>query len=103
MRTLARFLLTSLVFAAAACNGERDTRPAADSGGELENPPLRIVSLIPSVTETILALGAADRLVARSDFDTDPALAHLQSVGQGLTPSLEELTMLQPDALPRMR
>jgi iron complex transport system substrate-binding protein len=67
------------------------------AGGDLKRPPQRVVSLIPSVTETILALGAADRLVARSDFDTDPALAHLPTVGQGLTPSLEQLTMLQPE------
>ncbi len=94
MRIRSRLLLTCLLVTATACSGERDTRPA---GGELEHPPQRIISLIPSVTETILALGAGDRLVARSDFDTDLALAHLPTVGQGLTPSLEQLTMLQPE------
>jgi iron complex transport system substrate-binding protein len=94
VRIRSRLLLTCLLVTATACSGERDTRPA---GGELEHPPQRIISLIPSVTETILALGAGDRLVARSDFDTDLALAHLPTVGQGLTPSLEQLTMLQPE------
>lgn len=97
MSTRSCLLLTGLALATTACGGERDTRQPALTGGELERPPRRIVSLIPSVTETILALGAADRLVARSDFDTDPALAHLPAVGQGLTPSLEQLTMLQPE------
>lgn len=97
MRVRGRLLLTGLLVAAIACGGERDTRPSALAGRELEQPAQRIVSLIPSVTETILALGAADRLVARSDFDTDPTLAHLPTVGQGLTPSLEQLTMLQPE------
>lgn len=94
MRIRGRLLLTGLLVTATACTGERETRPA---GGEFEHPPQRIISLIPSVTETILALGAGDRLVARSDFDTDLALAHLPTVGQGLTPSLEQLTMLQPE------
>jgi iron complex transport system substrate-binding protein len=90
-------LLAGLAVAATACSGERDTRLSASASGDLQQPAHRIVSLIPSVTETILALGAGDRLIARSDFDTDPALAQLPTVGQGLTPSLEQLTMLQPD------
>ncbi|MGD2216459.1 MAG: cobalamin-binding protein [Gemmatimonadales bacterium] len=97
MRVQNRLLLTGLLVAATACKGERDTQPSTLAGRELEQPAQRIVSLIPSVTETILALGAADRLIARSDFDTDPALAHLPTVGQGLTPSLEQLTMLRPE------
>lgn len=97
MSVLGRLLLTALLFVATGCKGERDTRPPGLAGGDFERPPQRIISLIPSVTETIIALGAADRLVARSDFDTDPALAHLPAVGQGLTPSLEQLTMLQPE------
>ncbi len=97
MRVRSSLILTGLLVSATACGGERDTRPSGLAGRDLERPPQRIVSLIPSVTETILALGGADHLVARSDFDTDPALAHLPSVGQGLTPSLEHLTMLQPE------
>ncbi|UCC71822.1 MAG: cobalamin-binding protein [Gemmatimonadota bacterium] len=97
MRKHVRLLLACLLLAASACSGEREATPGADVGIKLDEPPQRIVSLIPSITETIVALGAADRLVARSDFDTDPALAHLPSVGQGLTPSLEGLTMLEPD------
>ena len=63
----------------------------------LRAPAQRIVSLVPSVTDIILALGAADRLVARTDFDKDPRLAHLPSVGQGLTPSIEWQTAVKPD------
>lgn len=59
--------------------------------------PARVISLIPAVTEMVLAMGAADRLVARTEHDRDPALAELPSVGQGLTPSLEELPVLRPD------
>lgn len=60
-------------------------------------PRRRIVSLLPAATETLVALGAADRLVARTDYDVQPALAHLPSVGGGLDPSLEFLVQLAPD------
>lgn len=89
-----RWLGGALVIASltlTACGG---SDPAEESPGD---PPRRIISLIPSATETLLALGAADRLVARTDYDTQPRLAHLPSVGRGLTPSLEELTVLDPD------
>jgi iron complex transport system substrate-binding protein len=83
-----------LVLTLAACSGGGgDSAPGDRSAAT----PQRIVSLIPSATETIVALGALDRLVARSEFDVDPALAHLPSVGEGLTPSLEQLTALRPD------
>ncbi|MBI4546268.1 MAG: ABC transporter substrate-binding protein [Gemmatimonadetes bacterium] len=63
----------------------------------LERPARRVVCLIPSVTELILALGAGDRLVARTDYDDQPALAALPTVGGGLTPNLESLAALRPE------
>ena len=60
-------------------------------------PLTRIVSLIPAVTETLVAIGGADRLVARTRYDEDPALADLPSVGGGIDPSLEFLAQLDPD------
>ncbi len=59
-------------------------------------PRSRIVSLIPSVTETLVALGASGRLAARTDYDEQPELARLPSVGGGLDPSLEFLVQLDP-------
>lgn len=89
-------ILAAGLTAAAACRGERGgSGESAKSDDTTE--PQRIVSLIPSATETIVALGATNRLVARTSFDVDPALAHLPSVGDGLTPSLELLTTLKPD------
>jgi iron complex transport system substrate-binding protein len=64
---------------------------------ELAGPARRIVSLVPSVTGTIVALGAADRLVARTRYDRDPALAELPSLGGGLDPSIEGIVALAPD------
>ncbi len=94
---LARFAALATLATATACAGERGK--LGEAQGERTSPPERIVSLIPSATETIVALGAADRLVARTSFDVDPVLASLPSVGDGLTPSLELLTTLQPDLI----
>ncbi|MFC1660614.1 ABC transporter substrate-binding protein [Gemmatimonadota bacterium] len=63
----------------------------------MAKPPRRIVSLVPSATQVIQALGAGRYLVGRTDFDTGPELAHLPSVGGGLQPSVETLVALKPD------
>ena len=39
---------------------------------ELGEPARRIVSLIPSITETLFSLGAGDRVVGVSNFCTEP-------------------------------
>jgi iron complex transport system substrate-binding protein len=68
------------------------------SGATLAFPqvPGRIVSLVPAATRTLLALGAGDLLVGRTDYDTLRSVAHLPSVGGGLQPSLEALVALDP-------
>jgi iron complex transport system substrate-binding protein len=64
----------------------------------LAAPPARIVSLVPSVTELIFALGAEQRLVGRTDFcDHPPAARQKPSVGGMLAPSLETIVALKAD------
>ena len=64
----------------------------------LAAPPTRIVSLVPSVTEVIFALGAEDRLVGRTDYcEYPPAARAKPSVGGMVNPSLEMLVALRPD------
>ncbi len=70
---------------------------AAGAEHRFERPPSKIISLVPSATETLLALGVGPRLVARTDFDTAAAVVHLPSVGGGLDPSLEVLVVHEPD------
>lgn len=60
-------------------------------------PARRIVSMMPSVTEWVIAMGAVDRLAARTDYDDHAAVADLPSVGGGLTPSVEWLAARKPD------
>jgi iron complex transport system substrate-binding protein len=64
----------------------------------LAAPPQRIVSLVPSATEMIFALGGEDRLVGRTDFCDYPAAARAKkSVGGMINPSLETIVALKPD------
>lgn len=59
--------------------------------------PKRIVSLMPSQTEMIFALGAADRVVGVSDYCSwPPQVASLPRVG-ALELNFERLAMLKPD------
>lgn len=60
----------------------------------------KIVSLVPSVTETIFALGAENKLVARTDYCTWPkeAVAIPSVAGfDGKSISLEKIISFQPD------
>ena len=61
-------------------------------------PVQRIVSLAPSLTETIYALGLQDRLVGDTDYCDYPADAQKKpKVGGAINPSLEQIVALRPD------
>lgn len=65
---------------------------------EVPQPLKRIISLAPSVTETIYALGAQDRLVADSDVcNYPPAAQKLPKIGGPFTPNLEVIVSMKPD------
>ncbi len=60
--------------------------------------PRRVVTLTPSVTEIVYALGAGDAVVGVSDFTEYPAEARRKpSVGSIVTPSIEQIVALHPD------
>jgi iron complex transport system substrate-binding protein len=62
-------------------------------------PVQRIVSTMQSATEWLVLLGAANTLVARTDFDHQPELAALPSIGGGLNPSAEGIMALSPEVV----
>lgn len=63
-----------------------------------DKPPLRIVSLLPSLTETVCALGECDRLVGVDRYSNDPdRVKKLPQVGGGLDPNIESIVALKPD------
>ena len=66
----------------------------------LEKPPQRIVSLLPSLTEAVCALGACDRLVGVDRFSNWPrSIAGVPRVGGALDPSVEAVLALRPDVV----
>jgi|SRR5882724_9104814 len=98
------FLCAAVIVRAAQSNGESAKTPpliVKDEAGrtvEVPQPVKRIISLAPSVTETIYALGAQDRLVADTDVcNYPPAAQKLPKVGGPFTPNLEIIVSLKPD------
>lgn len=67
---------------------------------KLEGTPQRIVSLAPSNTEIVYALGLADRLVAVTDYcDYPPEAKEKPSIGGFSTPNIEEIIAQEPDLI----
>ena len=73
---------------------------AAEHTHVLSGPAVRVVSLVPSATETMKALGVGDRLVGRTDHDA-PWTDAVPSVGGGIGPSVEAIVALAPDIVIR--
>jgi len=59
--------------------------------------PARVVTLAPSLTEAVLALGAGDRLVGVTRFDEAPEVKSVPRVGGYIDPSVEVVISLHPD------
>ncbi|HTS81373.1 MAG TPA: helical backbone metal receptor [Myxococcaceae bacterium] len=57
----------------------------------------RVVTLAPSLTDLVLALGAGERLVGVSRFDERPEVGRLPRVGGFVDPSVEAVLALHPD------
>lgn len=73
-----------------------------DAGREVEiaAPPQRIISLAPSNTEILYALGLQDRVVAVDQFSDYPAAAaEKPHVGGYLDPDVEGMIALDPDLM----
>jgi cobalamin transport system substrate-binding protein len=81
-----------LAVAAALCLSVLTFASAANATAQM-----RIVSLAPSVTETLFALGAGPEVVGVSQYcDYPPQVRDLPRVGSFLTPNLEAIIALRP-------
>ncbi len=62
--------------------------------------PQRIVSLLPSLTESVCALGQCQRLVGVDRYSNWPqTLSKLPQLGGGLDPNIEAIVALKPDVV----
>jgi iron complex transport system substrate-binding protein len=99
IRTISLILLATA--APLGAQSSRAVRIVDDAGITLRLPHAarRIISLIPSATETLIALGAAPQVVGRTDYDVAPEVARVASVGGGIDPSIEAIVALHPDVV----
>jgi len=82
-------IAVAAVGASVACSRGHDAAPRREAH--------RVVSLGPSTTEALFAIGAGDRVVARSRYcDWPPEATKLPAVG-GLEPDVEAILQLGPD------
>lgn len=65
---------------------------------EFSSPPQRIVSHVPSITETLFALGLDERIVGVSTFCDYPEEANSKlKIGGYFNPNIEAIVALEPD------
>lgn len=65
---------------------------------EITRPPQRVVSLLPSLTETVCALGACQRLVGIDRYSNWPTRVQtLPRMGGGIDPNIEAIVAARPD------
>src|SRR5690242_18818877 len=93
--------LLRLLAAVALSGGLLEARIITDETGrhvDVPSHPDRLVSLAPSITETLYALGLGDRLVGDTDYcDYPPEAKQKPHVGAVLNPSVEKIVALKPD------
>jgi ABC-type Fe3+-hydroxamate transport system substrate-binding protein len=91
-RVLSRLFVAAALVCAAACGPSAPRAPVPTAAAS------RVVSLAPAFTETLIALGAADRVVGIGRFDPGvPGHADLPRLGDAMSVDLESLTALAPD------
>lgn len=122
MRPVALAAATALLLVTAGCSSQNDAAPPAGSTpapgtstaavtsdvtypvtvdtplGEvtLDKQPTRIVSLSPSATESLFAIGAGPQVVAADEYSTYPANAPKTDLS-GFEPNVEAISGYKPD------
>jgi len=121
MHLLVRLPRLLLLIAALACAGGAVAQKAVDANQgstgastatpytvtdmrgrqvRLERMPQRIVSLLPSLTESLCALDACERIVGVDEFSNHPArVAALPKLGHTFAPLVEATVRLRPDVV----
>ncbi len=101
------FILLAFLLSLAGCHSRQQLtcQPPPDLSADGKTaetagrPPARLISLVPSLTETACDLGLADKLAAiTANDDYPPEILRLPKVGD-MNPDYEYLIALQPDAI----
>ncbi len=98
MKKFFAILLFALLF---GIEGRATAATFTDEAGrkvEVKGPPQRIVSVAPSVTEILFALGLGDRVAGVSVYcQFPPEALKKEKIGGYINPSLEKIVALKPD------
>jgi iron complex transport system substrate-binding protein len=105
--TICLVSVSALIFMASCASLSESTPPhqteITDQLGRavrLETAPQRIISLAPSNTEILFALGLANRVAAVTDYcNYPPEVEAKPSIGGFSTPNIEEIVALSPDLI----
>jgi len=97
------FLSIALVLTACGCDEQTPTQYVFDDLGRLvaiNGTPQRIISLAPSNTEILFALGLGEKVVGVTDWcDYPPEAQQKEKVGSYDTPDIEKIVALNPDLI----
>lgn len=101
MRIVSLFFLAGVAAVIALASWRRyDSRESTAPAPTRFEVPTRIVSMAPSLTETLYALGVGDRVVGVTRYcDTPPEAAQKPKVGGFLDPNYEAIVALRPDCV----
>lgn len=92
LKTVQIFIMIIVIGVMTGCTGE--------AGSQKNEEPKRIVSLAPSITELIYALGKGDALVGRTDYcDYPEEVKQVPSIGSLIEPSVEKIVELDADVV----
>lgn len=64
---------------------------------DFRNPPRKVVSLVPSLTETLFSIGAGDAVAGITDFCIFPSDLRLPRLGGTKNPDVDRIRALAPD------
>jgi ABC-type Fe3+-hydroxamate transport system substrate-binding protein len=93
-----RLLLWVLLVTAVTAHASRVVTDETGRTVTVPDHPHRVVCLVPSVTDTVFALGSGDDVVAVSDYTTHPPEATKKpSIGGLVKPSIETILSFHPD------
>jgi iron complex transport system substrate-binding protein len=100
MKTLLKNLVAAMFVCAALPVWALQVRDDRGVVVTLAGPPQRIVSTLPSLTETVCELGACERLVGVDRYSNFPAsVRQLPQLGGGIDPNVEAIVALKPDVV----
>lgn len=102
MRYVSRFprfvLLLSFLLISRFAAGQVTETDVIGSAATLHGKPERIISLIPSNTELLFAVGAGSSVVGVTNYcDYPPEAREIEKIGDVTTMSLEKIVALDPD------